>query len=111
MKANFLDLSSHSGGARTPFLTNFLDAVATTWKTVDVKALPAFLSKCFKSFEASDRVQSPKNFRTRLVKDQESVDFRAMLRRVDSDQEQRSTFNATALWADVAVPETEDDNE
>lgn len=111
IKANFLDLSSNGGGGRTPFLTHFLDPTSTIWKSVDVQALPAFLRKYFKSFEATYRVQSPKGFRTRLVKDQESTDFRAMLWRVDSGQGQRATFSATALWEDISVPETEDENE
>ena len=68
LKANFRDLSSNSGGGRVPFLPNFLDATSSAWKTIDVQALPTFLQKYFKSFESSYRVQSPKVFRTRLLK-------------------------------------------
>lgn len=111
MKANFLELSSNSDGGRTPFLPCFLDETSNAWKNVDVRALPAFLHKYFKSFEASYRVESPTGFRTRLVKNLESTDFRALLWRVDSGPGQRSTFSPTARWPNVAVPETEDDDE
>lgn len=113
LQANFLDLSSNSGSGegRVPFLPNFLDATSSEWKKIDVQALPTFLQKYFRSFESSYRVQSPKVFRTRLLKDLESGGYRAMLWRVDSGRGQRYTFCATTHWSNVPVPETEADDE
>jgi hypothetical protein len=108
VKENFLELQSNCGSGRTPFLPHFLSVDSTAWKAVDVQDLPAFLRKYLKSFETSYRVQPPKTFRTRLVKDQESARFRAMIWRIDSGPGHRTTFSAKIEWPDVVVPETEE---
>lgn len=110
MAANFLNLSSNSGGGRTPFLPFFLGRTPNVWLDVDVQNLPAFLRKHFKSFEQSYRVDSPTFFRTRLVKEVSSAGYQAMLWRVDSGRGQRTTFEARTVWADEDVPDTEVDD-
>jgi len=109
-QGSFLDLMSNSGGGRSAFLPYFLDT-KPGWKAIDVQSLPTFLRKYFISFEASYRVESPKKLRTRLVKDQSSTGFRAMLWEVDSGSGQRTTFSATTLWSNEVVPEAESDDE
>lgn len=110
--ANFfgLECNTQSNG-RAPFVPLLLADAANPEMQVDIKELPAFTHKYFKSFEQSYNVESPTRLRTRLMDDVVGPTFRALVWKVDSGVGQRATFKAVDLWSTEAVPPIESDDE
>jgi hypothetical protein len=93
-------------GVDHDFFPLFLPALKQSSK-IEVEGCGEPIRPFFKDFADGYKVQLPKSYKVELVADHLADQVRVMVWRVDSSQK-RQEFDASALWQDLAVPDSDD---
>jgi len=90
------------------FFPCFLPLIKQTSK-IAIKGCADQIRPFFKSFAQGYKVKLPKSYKVELLADHSADKVRIMVWRVDSSQK-RQEFDASTLWSDVEVPESDEEN-